>query len=160
MLVVDNWGYFCLLIVREERNEQAEKPLVTVRDIAMSHWRRFGRHYYTRYDYEGMETEQAQRVMQRLLTIVKEFDQEKPLTVKKVTLVRMDEFEYHDPVDGSVSSHQGIRFFADDGSRIVFRLSGTGSAGATIRMYLEKYEKDPEKLELRTAVGLAGECEE
>ena len=57
------------------------------------------------------------------------------------------------------AADQGIRFFAEDGSRIVFRLSGTGSAGATIRMYLEKYEKDPAKLELRTAVGFEGKCE-
>lgn len=128
---------------------------MTVREIALDHWRRFGRHYYTRYDYEGLETEQAQRVMQRLLKRVGEFDGEKEV-VGNITLVRMDEFEYHDHVDGSVSSHQGIRFFAEDGSRIVFRLSGTGSAGATIRMYLEKYEKDPEKLELRTAVATDG----
>ena len=141
--------------MRGDRNEDAEKPLVTVREIALDHWRRFGRHYYTRYDYEGLETEQAQRVMQRLLKRVGEFDGEKEV-VENITLVRMDEFEYHDHVDGSVSSHQGIRFFAEDGSRIVFRLSGTGSAGATIRMYLEKYEKDPEKLELRTAVATDG----
>ena len=128
---------------------------MTVREIALDHWRRFGRHYYTRYDYEGLETEQAQRVMQRLLKRVGEFDGEKEV-VGNITLVRMDEFEYHDHVDGSVSSHQGIRFFAEDGSRIVFRLSGTGSAGATIRMDLEKYEKDPEKLELRTAVATDG----
>ena len=159
MLVVDFGGYFCLLTVREDRNTVAGKPLVTVRDVAVDHWRRFGRHYYTRYDYEGLETQQAQMVMTRLLDIVAKFDGKTPLTVKKVTLVRMNEFEYHDPIDGSVSAHQGIRFFAEDGSRIVFRLSGTGSAGATIRMYLEKYEKDPAKLELRTAVGFEGKCE-
>lgn len=128
---------------------------MTVREIALDHWRRFGRHYYTRFDYEGLETEQAQKVMQRLLKRVGDFDGKKEM-VGNITLVRMDEFEYHDHVDGSVSSHQGIRFFAEDGSRIVFRLSGTGSSGATIRMYLEKYEKDPEKLELRTAVGKDG----
>ena len=68
-------------------------------------------------------------------------------------IVRMDEFEYHDPVDGSISSHQGIRIYTEDGARIIFRLSGTGSSGATVRMYMEKYEQDPEKLMLCTAVG-------
>lgn len=68
--------------------------------------------------------------------------------------MKMDEFEYHDPVDDSVSAHQGIRIFTEDGARIIFRLSGTGSSGATIRMYMEKYEKDPERLTLSTAVGL------
>ena len=116
MLVVDFGGYFCLLTVREDRNTEAGKPLVTVRDVAVDHWRRFGRHYYTRYDYEGLETQQAQMVMTRLLDIVAKFDGKTPLTVKKVTLVRMDEFEYHDPIDGSVSAHQGIRFFAEDES--------------------------------------------
>ena len=66
----------------------------------------------------------------------------------------MGEFEYHDPVDDSVSSHQGIRIYTEDGARIIFRLSGTGSSGATIRMYMEKYETDPEKLMLRTPVAL------
>ena len=68
--------------------------------------------------------------------------------------MRMDEFEYHDPVDGSISSHQGIRIYTEDGARIIFRLSGTGSSGATVRMYMEKYEQDPEKLTLCTAVGV------
>lgn len=76
------------------------------------------------------------------------------MTVKGEKIVRMDEFEYHDPVDDSVSSHQGIRIYTEDGARIIFRLSGTGSSGATIRMYMEKYETDPEKLMLRTPVVL------
>lgn len=67
-------------------------------------------------------------------------------------IVRMDEFEYHDPVDGSISAHQGIRIYTEDGARIIFRLSGTGSSGATVRMYMEKYEQNEEKLMLCTAV--------
>eukprot|EP01121_Diplochlamys_sp_Union-15-3_P016894 TRINITY_DN5840_c0_g2_i1.p1 TRINITY_DN5840_c0_g2~~TRINITY_DN5840_c0_g2_i1.p1 ORF type:complete len:135 (+),score=16.86 TRINITY_DN5840_c0_g2_i1:51-407(+) len=66
-----------------------------------------------------------------------------------------DEFSYKDPVDGSISDHQGIRFMFTDGSRFVFRLSGTGSVGATIRIYLEKYESDPSKLDLNTSDALA-----
>mmetsp|Transcript_21268 Transcript_21268/g.51963 ORF Transcript_21268/g.51963 Transcript_21268/m.51963 type:complete len:126 (+) Transcript_21268:1457-1834(+) len=65
-------------------------------------------------------------------------------------IVRADDFEYKDPVDGSVSSKQGIRYIFSDGSRIVWRLSGTGSVGATIRVYLEKYESDKEKMDQRT----------
>ena len=75
---------------------------------------------------------------------------------KGVEIVKMDEFEYHDPVDGSVSSHQGIRIYTKDGARIIFRLSGTGSSGATIRMYMEKYETEKDRLMLRTAVGEEG----
>lgn len=68
----------------------------------------------------------------------------------------MDEFNYNDPVDESVSLHQGIRIYTEDGARIIFRLSGTGSSGATIRMYLEKYEDAKERLTLRTEVGQRG----
>ena len=71
-----------------------------------------------------------------------------------VVIQQMDEFNYNDPVDGSVSLHQGIRFYTDNGVRVIFRLSGTGSSGATIRMYMEKYEDRPEYLTLKTAVGL------
>jgi phosphoglucomutase len=67
-------------------------------------------------------------------------------------LAKADEFEYKDPVDGSVSSHQGIRFIFDDGSRVVYRLSGTGSVGATIRIYIEKFEAEPTKQNLDTQV--------
>ena len=69
-------------------------------------------------------------------------------------LVVADEFEYHDPVDGSVASHQGIRFIMKDGSRVVFRLSGTGVGGATVRLYLERYTNDPELLDMDTAAAL------
>ena len=78
------------------------------------------------------------------------------MSVKGVEIERMDEFEYHDPIDGSVSSHQGIRIYTKDGARIIFRLSGTGSSGATIRMYMEKYETEEGRLRLRTAVGESG----
>lgn len=81
-----------------------------------------------------------------------------PTMIAGLKIVRMDEFEYHDPVDDSVSAHQGIRIFTEDGARIIFRLSGTGSSGATIRMYMEKYEQDPERLTLHTEVGFGCLC--
>ena len=88
--------------------------------------------------------------MNHLLEIMKQ----PPKEIAGLKIMKMDEFEYHDPVDDSVSAHQGVRIFTEDGARIIFRLSGTGSSGATIRMYMEKYEKDPERLTLSTAVGL------
>ncbi|CAM9909486.1 unnamed protein product, partial [Ectocarpus fasciculatus] len=72
------------------------------------------------------------------------------------SIAKADEFEYKDPVDGSVASRQGIRILMSDGSRVVFRLSGTGSVGATIRMYIEKYEKDEDKLDQVPAEALSG----
>ncbi|KAF1779950.1 Nucleotide-diphospho-sugar transferase [Phytophthora cactorum] len=110
-------------------------PLVTVEDIVRDHWKKFGRNYYCRYDYENVDKAAA------------EGDQW--LQVEKA-----DEFEYVDPVDGSVSSHQGIRFLFEGGSRVVFRLSGTGVAGATIRMYIEKYEEPTGDLDQNAAVAL------
>jgi len=71
------------------------------------------------------------------------------------TVATADEFTYTDPVDSSVSAHQGVRFLFEDGSRVIFRLSGTGSVGATIRMYIEKYETDPAKLQQPSAQALA-----
>lgn len=146
-IVAGNHYYHFLCL---DRNQDIHKPLVTVQDIAEGYWKEFGRHYYTRYDYEGLETDQADRLMNNLLTIMKQ----PPSMICGLKIVRMDEFEYHDPVDDSVSAHQGIRIFTEDGARIIFRLSGTGSSGATIRMYMEKYEQDPERLTLHTAVGL------
>merc|ERR1711865_634490 len=98
--------------------------------------KKYGRNYYARYDYEGVDKPKAEEMM-------------KMMTEKAGTLVGQefegmkiktnDVFEYTDPVDASVSKNQGIRFIFEDGSRIIFRLSGTGVAGATIRLYLEKH---------------------
>merc|ERR1711988_2029353 len=93
----------------------------------------YGRNYYARYDYEGVDKPAAEAMKAKSGTLVgKEFGGMK----MKVN----DMFEYTDPVDGSVSKNQGIRFIFEDNSRIIFRLSGTGVAGATVRLYLEKYE--------------------
>jgi len=121
---------------------QKEGKLVTVQDVAEAHWKEFGRNYYARYDYEGVDKPKAEEMMKGM--------SDKAGTRGKVWGVGMeiggmkiatnDVFEYLDPVDGSVSKNQGIRFIFEDGSRIIFRLSGTGVAGATVRLYLEKYE--------------------
>merc|ERR1719221_2254688 len=116
---------------------QKEGKLVTVQDVAEAHWKEFGRNYYARYDYEGVDKANAEAMMAGMSykagTLV-------GTEVGGMKIATNDVFEYLDPVDGSVSKNQGIRFIFEDGSRIIFRLSGTGVAGATVRLYLEKYE--------------------
>ncbi|KAJ6800705.1 putative phosphoglucomutase, cytoplasmic 1 [Iris pallida] len=123
--------------------------LVTVEDIVRQHWATYGRHYYTRYDYENVDAAAAKELMANLVKLQASLP-EVNKTISGIrsdvsNVVEADEFEYKDPVDGSVSKHQGIRYLFADGSRLVFRLSGTGSEGATIRLYIEQYEKDSSK---------------
>ncbi|MEW8019049.1 MAG: alpha-D-glucose phosphate-specific phosphoglucomutase [Candidatus Thiodiazotropha endolucinida] len=114
----------------------------SVERIVTDHWKAFGRNYYTRYDYEAIDKADAENLMDAL--------REKLPTLPGQTLSGYrveyaDDFAYTDPVDGSISERQGIRVGFSDGSRIVFRLSGTGTEGATLRVYLEAYETDPSK---------------
>ncbi|HAF45396.1 MAG: alpha-D-glucose phosphate-specific phosphoglucomutase [Sideroxydans sp. GWF2_59_14] len=111
----------------------------SVEEIVREHWAKYGRNFYSRYDYEGLPTEAANGVMQHLR------DSFAALTGKtfgKFSVQTCDDFSYTDPVDGSVSKGQGVRILFSDGSRIIFRLSGTGTEGATLRVYLEAYEAD------------------
>ena len=120
----------------------------SVEEIVRAHWREFGRNYYTRYDYEGIDTEVANGLMAHLQARLAEL----PGTVLEgYTVEYADNFAYTDPVDGVVSKNQGIRVGFTDGSRIVFRLSGTGTEGATLRVYLEAFEADPQKQGHETA---------
>jgi phosphoglucomutase len=108
--------------------------------IVREHWARFGRHYYSRHDYEGVDSTVADTMMARLRTTLPS------LADKSISGFRVqfaDDFSYTDPVDHSVASKQGIRIVMTDGSRIVLRLSGTGTEGATVRIYHEKFEADP-----------------
>ncbi|MES9825135.1 MAG: alpha-D-glucose phosphate-specific phosphoglucomutase [Candidatus Thiodiazotropha endolucinida] len=114
----------------------------SVEKIVTDHWKAFGRNYYTRYDYEAIDKADAGNLMDAL--------REKLPTLPSQTLSGYrveyaDDFAYTDPIDGSISKRQGIRVGFSDGSRIVFRLSGTGTEGATLRVYLEAYETDPSK---------------
>jgi phosphoglucomutase len=116
----------------------------SVTDILRDHWRRFGRHYYSRHDYEALDTGIANQMIEQLRRDVgtlagKQFGNR--------TIRAADDFAYHDPVDGSVSAKQGIRLLFADGARIVVRLSGTGTEGATLRLYLESYQPDTAKQE-------------
>ena len=124
----------------------------SVKDIMLDHWATYGRNYYSRHDYEGVDTADADALMTRLRGRLAEL----PATeVGSLTVEAADEFSYHDPVDGSVSSGQGVRIMFVGGSRIVFRLSGTGTEGATLRVYIERYEPDPAGHDLETQEALA-----
>jgi phosphoglucomutase len=138
------------IIAYKNRDRRPDEPLIGVRDIVISHWRRFGRNYYTRYDYEGVDSKAANALFERMLGAIAERKlQDAEGEGFRVKLA--DEFSYRDPVDQSVSQHQGVRVIYEDGSRFVFRLSGTGSVGATVRLYVERAESDPARLELLTA---------
>ena len=112
----------------------------SVEDLVRAHWARFGRHYYSRHDWEGIPAERADALMAELRAQL-------PALAGRdcgagLRIATADDFAYTDPVDGSVSARQGVRLLFADGSRIVFRLSGTGTEGATLRVYLERYEAD------------------
>jgi phosphoglucomutase len=124
----------------------------SVAQIVQEHWKKFGRNYYTRHDYEGVDKAAADGLMEHLRESLSSLPGRE---FGDYTVDYADSFSYTDPVDGSVSENQGIRIGFTDGSRIVFRLSGTGTEGATIRLYLERYEPNPEKQQQETAEVMA-----
>jgi phosphoglucomutase len=113
-----------------------------VSEIVREHWKKFGRDYYTRHDYEGVESNAAEGIMAHLRGQLATLPGQ---TFGAHEVVFADDFRYEDSVDGSISERQGLRIGFSNGSRIVFRLSGTGTEGATLRIYVEGYERDPEK---------------
>ena len=122
-----------------------------VEQIVRGHWARFGRNYYSRHDYEAVDAAAADQLMEALRERLPE------LAGRRLDghhVAEADDFVYNDPVDGAVATRQGIRIIMSDGSRIVFRLSGTGTEGATIRLYLERYEPDPARHDLDTQEAL------
>ena len=123
----------------------------SVEDVISDHWLAYGRHYYSRHDYEGVDSQNAQTVMTNLSEKLESLVGK---TFKNETITKADNFSYHDPVDGSVSHNQGLRVEFESGSRFVVRQSGTGTVGATLRLYLEKYEsKDGDlKQDVQTAL--------
>jgi phosphoglucomutase len=112
----------------------------SVAEIVREHWRRFGRNYYTRHDYEAVDAAAAGQLMDHLRILLPDLPGKR---LGDLTVEYADDFSYTDPVDGSVASGQGIRIGFEGGSRIVMRLSGTGTEGATLRVYIERYEPDP-----------------
>ncbi|KJS36733.1 MAG: phosphoglucomutase [Rhodospirillaceae bacterium BRH_c57] len=124
----------------------------SVETLVRAHWARFGRTVYSRHDYEGVDSDAANGLVEHLRAIGPGLAGK---TVGPYTVEGLDDFAYTDPVDGSVSTHQGIRLMFTDGSRVVFRLSGTGTSGATLRVYLEQYEPDPARHDIDTQEALA-----
>ncbi|XP_035216615.1 phosphoglucomutase-1-like [Stegodyphus dumicola] len=123
----------------------------SVEDLLNNHWLKFGRNFFTRYDYENCDAAPCNQMIADLEeAIAKKTLNKQSFTSdsKTYTVDKIDNFEYIDPVDKSIASKQGIRIIFEDGSRIVLRLSGTGSSGATVRLYIDSYEKDPEKITL------------
>lgn len=112
---------------------------LSVEQIVREHWQRFGRNVYSRHDYEGVDAGLAKGIVDGLRAALPALPGR---TVAGLTISRADDFGYTDPVDGSVSRGQGLRVFFHDGSRLVLRLSGTGTEGATLRLYLERFEPD------------------
>jgi phosphoglucomutase len=124
----------------------------SVAEIMAGHWARFGRNYYARHDYEGLESAAAEQLINELRAALPTLPGRK---MKGLTVVKADEFEYLDPVDGSLSRNQGLRLLFESGARIVLRLSGTGTSGATLRVYLERFEGPDGILNAETSVALA-----
>jgi phosphoglucomutase len=120
----------------------------SVAAIVTAHWREYGRNYYSRHDYEEVDADAAKGLMTALRGRL-------PGLVGQHGIAMADDFAYDDPVDGSRTTGQGIRLIFADGSRIVYRLSGTGTAGATLRVYIERYEPDPHRHGIETQAALA-----
>jgi phosphoglucomutase len=121
-------------------------------DIVAAHWAEYGRNYYSRHDYEEVDATAANGLIDVLRAKLGGLP---GTTVNGMKVAAADDFTYHDPVDGSVSRNQGIRIMFEGGSRIVLRLSGTGTSGATIRVYIERYEPDSTKHDVETQAALA-----
>ena len=140
------WAVLFWLNILAVRRESVEA-------ILRGHWQRFGRNYYSRHDYEGVDSAAANGLMTQLRTSLAGLPGQ---SMNGATIASADDFAYTDPVDGSVSTAQGVRIGFADGSRIVFRLSGTGTEGATLRVYLERFEPDPARHAVETQEALAG----
>jgi phosphoglucomutase len=119
------------------------KTKLSVAELMSDHWSKYGRNYYTRHDYEAVESDVAAQIVNDLRSNL-------PSLVRQsfagLNVTSADEFSYTDPVDESISSGQGIRILLEGDARIVIRLSGTGTEGATIRVYIEQLESDPTRL--------------
>ncbi len=139
------WAVLFWLNILAARNE-------SVKEVVTKHWAEYGRNYYSRHDYEEVDSDAANGMMtalrEKLATLPGQ-------TFGALKVAAADDFAYHDPIDGSVSKNQGIRVLFDGGSRVVFRLSGTGTSGATIRVYVERYEPDASRHDIETQEALA-----
>lgn len=124
----------------------------SVKQIAHEHWAHFGRNYYTRHDYEDIDSSVAKDLMQALALRMRDLTGHE---LEGRLVATADDFSYLDPVDGSLSKNQGLRIVFEDGCRIVYRLSGTGTSGATLRVYIERFEGNPTRHGMETQAALA-----
>ncbi|XP_057774450.1 phosphoglucomutase, chloroplastic [Salvia miltiorrhiza] len=148
------WAVLAWLSILAFRNKD-KKPgeeLVSVSDVVTEHWATYGRNFFSRYDYEECESEGATKMIDYLRDLISKGKTGD--AYGDYALQFADDFTYTDPVDGSVVTKQGVRFVFTDGSRIIFRLSGTGSAGATVRIYIEQFEPDSSKHDLDAQIAL------
>ncbi|MBE1203021.1 alpha-D-glucose phosphate-specific phosphoglucomutase [Aminobacter carboxidus] len=139
------WAVLLWLNILAERGESAK-------EIVTKHWATYGQNYYSRHDYEEVETDKANALVDALRAKLASLP---GTSVQGMKIASADDFAYNDPVDGSVSKNQGIRVLFEGGSRVVFRLSGTGTSGATLRVYIERYEADPSRHGHDTQAALA-----
>lgn len=140
------WAVLAWLSILAEKNQSVE-------EVVTEHWKTYGRNFFTRYDYENCDAKKCNEMMSRLEELIAD----KSLIGQSYGTYKIklaDNFEYKDPVDGSITSNQGIRIIFDDGSRIIVRLSGTGVQGATVRVYVDCYIDDATKLTENAAVVL------
>ena len=132
------WAVLCWLSILASTRK-------SVTEIVHDHWVRFGRSYYQRHDFEGLDTHAANQMM---VDLTKRLPGLIGSSFGESMVTQADDYSYTDPVDGSVSQHQGLRILLEDGSRVVCRLSGTGTEGAILRLYVERYRKDEGKEEV------------
>jgi phosphoglucomutase len=138
------WAVLCWLNILAIRKQSVE-------DIVRQHWAEYGRNYYTRHDYEDIPVESADKLISVLQGNLSSLPG-RAFNGRIITTA--DNFSYTDPVDGSISENQGIRILFDDGARIIFRLSGTGTGGATLRLYIERYIEEIKLHDLDTQEAL------
>ncbi|MBZ9709939.1 alpha-D-glucose phosphate-specific phosphoglucomutase [Mesorhizobium sp. ESP7-2] len=139
------WAVLLWLNILAARGESCKQ-------VVTEHWAAYGRNYYSRHDYEEVESERANALVDELRAKLGSLP---GTSVRGLKIANADDFAYHDPVDGSTSEHQGIRVLFEGDSRVVFRLSGTGTSGATLRVYIERYEPDKARHDLDTQEALA-----
>jgi len=139
------WAVLSWLSILAYRSASSGK-FVTVEQIVHEHWGTYGRNFFSRYDYEEVSAQKADETMAHVSAQISSGSLIGKDLGNGYAIAKADNFEYVDPIDKSVSSNQGLRLLFQDGSRIIFRLSGTGSAGATIRVYFDQYTQSPELL--------------
>ncbi|KAI8144928.1 hypothetical protein BJV82DRAFT_63072 [Fennellomyces sp. T-0311] len=145
------WAVLAWLSILAYANKR--NPGVGVKDVLQLHYQTYGRNFFSRYDYEEVDGKGADEMVERLRGMI---DSKELVgkTLGSFTVATADDFTYNDPIDGSVSKKQGVRIIFEDGSRLVIRLSGTGSSGATVRLYVEKYSNDASEYTADTQAAL------